>query len=598
MSDEMNRRVFLGRAASLAAGGAVLGGLEALGQTSRPASEPALEWRNRQPTMAYAKLGRTNFMVSRCVFGAAGLYGGGKGDLRLLETAIERGVNYIDTARGYGQSESALAGILKKCRDKVWIVSKAVDMGFPRNVLERGEDARAAKLYTDQLEVSLKQLGVETIDCYMIQGVAHDWIVKMDSLYDAFTKARKAGKVRYFGLATHTNVQEVCELAAETGRYDVVQLAVHPTSLEELAPAIKKMRTAGIGVISMKTAGPIGKNPKVFDRWYDPTLTGRKLSPFQRAYVYMLTRGHVDAFNSHMPTREILEENLAVPTLKLAKADLDRIEAANPAINAIVSLRDRSDLMAEAEAADGSAARGWLHGLPVAVKDLVATKGLRTTYGSPLFRDFVPAADDLVAARLRAAGAILIGKTNTPEWGHGSHSFNPVHGTTRNPYDLTRTAGGSSGGAAAALAARMVPVADGSDFMGSLRNPAAFCNVYGFRPTWGLVPQDAQGDVFLHTLATEGPMARTIEDLARLLSVLAGPNPSVPFGRASEDFAAGLERAVRGLRIGWLGDWGGAYGCEDGILAACEAALAVFEAAGAVVEPVPPPFPAERLWDS
>lgn len=328
MSDEMNRRVFLGRAASLAAGGAVLGGLEALGQTSRPASEPALEWRNRQPTMAYAKLGRTNFMVSRCVFGAAGLYGGGKGDLRLLETAIERGVNYIDTARGYGQSESALAGILKKCRDKVWIVSKAIDMGFPRNVLERGEDARAAKLYTDQLEVSLKQLGVETIDCYMIQGVAHDWIVKMDSLYDAFTKARKAGKVRYFGLATHTNVQEVCELAAETGRYDVVQLAVHPTSLEELAPAIKKMRTAGIGVISMKTAGPIGKNPKVFDRWYDPTLTGRKLSPFQRAYVYMLTRGHVDAFNSHMPTREILEENLAVPTLKLAKADLDRIEAA------------------------------------------------------------------------------------------------------------------------------------------------------------------------------------------------------------------------------------------------------------------------------
>ncbi|MBS0564962.1 MAG: amidase [Proteobacteria bacterium] len=296
-----------------------------------------------------------------------------------------------------------------------------------------------------------------------------------------------------------------------------------------------------------------------------------------------------------------LSQAIAARRLSVAEvmeAFLDRIEAINPAVNAIVSLRERSDLMAEALAADRSAARGWLHGLPVAVKDLVATKGLRTTYGSPLFRDFVPAADDLVAERLRAAGAILIGKTNTPEWGHGSHSFNPVHGTTRNPYDLTRAAGGSSGGAAAALAARMVPVADGSDMMGSLRNPAAFCNVYGFRPTWGLVPQDAQGDVFLHTLATEGPMARTIEDLARLLSVLAGPNPLVPFGRPSEDFAASLDRPVRGLRIGWLGDWGGAYGCEDGILAACETALSVFKAAGAAVEPVPPPFPAERLWDS
>ncbi|MGB9623744.1 MAG: aldo/keto reductase [Phycisphaerae bacterium] len=326
MSDEMNRRVFLGRAASLAAGSALLGGLEALGQTSRPASEPALEWRNRQPTMAYAKLGRTNFMVSRCVFGAAGLYGGGKGDLRLLEAAIERGVNYIDTARGYGQSESALAGVLKKCREKVWIVSKATDMGYPRNVLKRGEDARAAKLYTDQLEESLRQLGVDTIDCYMVQGVEHDWVVTMDSLYEAFTKARKAGKVRFFGLATHTNVQDVCELAARTGRYDVVQLAVNPRSLEELGPAVKTMRAAGIGVISMKTGGPIGRNPKIYDPCYDPALLGGKLSPFQRAFAYMLARGRVDAFNSHMPTRQILEENLAVPTLKLAQADLDRIE--------------------------------------------------------------------------------------------------------------------------------------------------------------------------------------------------------------------------------------------------------------------------------
>ena len=149
-------------------------------------------------------------------------------------------------------------------------------------------------------------------------------------------------------------------------------------------------------------------------------------------------------------------------------AHLDRIAAENPAINAIVSLRDRDELMAEARAADDAAPAGWLHGMPLAVKDLCATKGLRTTWGSPLFADFVPAKDDLLAARMRAAGAIFIGKTNTPEWGHGSHSFNPVHGVTRNPYDLTRTAGGSSGGAAAALAARMVPVADGSDMMGQL----------------------------------------------------------------------------------------------------------------------------------
>ena len=280
------------------------------------------------------------------------------------------------------------------------------------------------------------------------------------------------------------------------------------------------------------------------------------------------------------------------------QAHLDRIAATNGAVNAIVSLRDPEVLMAEARAADQAPSAGWLHGLPFAIKDLVATKGVRTTYGSPLYQGFIPNADDLVAARLRAAGAIVIGKTNTPEWGHGSHSFNPVHGVTRNPYDLGKSAGGSSGGAAAALAARMVPVADGSDMMGSLRNPAAFCNVYGFRPTWGLVPQDAGGEVFLHTMATEGPMARTVEDLARLLSVLAGPNPTVPFGRPTEDFAAGLERPTKGLRIGWLGDWGGAYPFESGIVEACAKAVAVFEAAGATIEALPPPFAAGELWQS
>lgn len=281
-------------------------------------------------------------------------------------------------------------------------------------------------------------------------------------------------------------------------------------------------------------------------------------------------------------------------------AYLDRIEAVNPSLNAIVSLRPRDQLMAEARAADRSDRAGWLHGVPLAVKDLVATRGLRTTWGSPLFADFIPDHDDLVAARLRAAGAIFIGKTNTPEWGQGSHSFNPVFGTTLNPYDKGRSAGGSSGGAAAALAARLVPVADGSDMMGSLRNPAAFCNVYGFRPTYGLVPGDAEGDTFLHTLSTDGPMARTIEDLARLLVTLSGPNPEVPFGRTQESFADLLNGNPAGdpagKRIGWLADWGGAYPCEPGILAQCEGALAVFRDLGATVEPLDPPFPAEKLW--
>ncbi len=287
-----------------------------------------------------------------------------------------------------------------------------------------------------------------------------------------------------------------------------------------------------------------------------------------------------------------------VSAREVMAAHLDRIEEINPGINAIVSLRPARDLLAEADAADRSPRRGWLHGMPLAVKDVVATKGLRTTYGSPLHADFVPAADDLIAARMRAAGAIFIGKTNTPEWGHGSHSYNPVHGVTRNPYDPTRSAGGSSGGAAAALAARLVPVADGSDMMGSLRNPAAFCNVYGFRPTWGLVPPDADGDTFISTLTTDGPMGRSPEDIAHFLEILAGPNPEAPFGRAAEPYSALLGINLEGKRIGWLGDWGGAYPVEDGILPLCRNAVSVFEDLGAHVEPVPAPFPADALWES
>jgi amidase len=294
-------------------------------------------------------------------------------------------------------------------------------------------------------------------------------------------------------------------------------------------------------------------------------------------------------------SRRVASRDLA-PS-EIMSAFLNRIVAVNPRVNAIISLRDTEDLMAEARVADDQPPKGWLHGLPLAVKDLCATAGLRTTWGSPLYRDFVPQADDVLASRMRAAGAIFIGKTNVPEWGQGSHTFNPVFGATRNPYDLGLSAGGSSGGAAAALAARLVPVADGSDMMGSLRNPAAFCNVYGFRPSWGLVPGTSGGEMFLSTLSTEGPMARTVEDLARLLQIQAGPEPQVPFGRPSQDFVAPLSNAsLKGKRIAWAADWGGAYAMEPGILEICEAGLRQMEDLGAVVEPVPPPFPAEKLW--
>ncbi len=303
---------------------------------------------------------------------------------------------------------------------------------------------------------------------------------------------------------------------------------------------------------------------------------------------------------------EVLELTLADLTERLAAralsarevmtAVLDRIDAVNGQVNAVVSLRDRADLMAEATEVDAGPWRGPLHGVPIAVKDLVEVKGIRSTHGSPMFADHVPEADEVLAARLRAAGAILIGKTNVPEFGLGSHSYNPIFGVTRNPYDLSHTAGGSSGGAGAALACRMAWVADGSDAMGSLRNPAGWNNVYGHRPTVGLVPGDGQGELFLHPLATLGPMARNPRDLAALLEVLAGPEPGQPGGAS---FVAGkLNDDIAGKRIGWVGDWGGAWPFEPGILDLCRKALTTFEDLGCTVEAIAPPFPAAKLWDS
>lgn len=284
-------------------------------------------------------------------------------------------------------------------------------------------------------------------------------------------------------------------------------------------------------------------------------------------------------------------------------AFLDRIDDANPAVNAIVSRVDRASLMAEAREHDAILAQrgpiGPLHGLPMAVKDLEDVTGRPTTQGSPLFRDAIAQADGPMTARLRQAGAIFIGKTNVPEFGLGSHTYNPLFGPTRNPYDLSRTAGGSSGGAAAALATHMLPLADGSDHAGSLRNPAAFNNIFGFRPSFGRVPDDA-ADIFGATFGVLGPMARSVEDLALLFSIQAGPDPRMPLSirESGLSLTRPLDVSVAGRRIGWLGDLDGYLAMEPGILPLCEDGLRVLESLGCAVEPVSLGFPMEDLWEA
>jgi amidase len=284
-------------------------------------------------------------------------------------------------------------------------------------------------------------------------------------------------------------------------------------------------------------------------------------------------------------------------------AHLDRIEAVNLQVNAVVALRSREALMAEAAAADERQAKGEalgpLHGLPHAVKDLQPVKGLRFTQGSPIYKDRIAAADSLMVGRLRQAGVIFVGKTNTPEFGLGSHTFNPVFGATHNPYDLSRSAGGSSGGAAAGLACRMLPLADGSDYGGSLRNPAGWNNVFGFRTSEGLVPGTGP-EVWLPSMGVAGPMARAVEDLALLLSVQAGYDPRAPLSLPGDGarFRQPLDVKVKGRRIGWLGDFGGQVPHEPEVLEVCRAALKPFEALGCVLEDAAVEAPVEPAWQA
>ena len=278
-------------------------------------------------------------------------------------------------------------------------------------------------------------------------------------------------------------------------------------------------------------------------------------------------------------------------------ACLEQIWRTNPHVNAIVTLHPERTLR-DARAADERLAEalaygeevGPLHGLPVAHKDLAPTRGIRTTFGSLIYEDFVPEEDALIVERLRSAGAITVGKTNTPEFGAGSQTYNEVFGETLNPYDTTRTCGGSSGGAAAALACGMVPIADGSDMGGSLRNPASFCNVVGFRPTLGRVPSWPVQAAW-STLSTEGPMARTVQDAALMLGAISGPDPRSPLAisEPGDDFSRLLERDFAGTRVAWSRDLGG-LPVDPRVTAVLDGQRHAFEDIGCLVEDDEPDF--------
>jgi len=290
-------------------------------------------------------------------------------------------------------------------------------------------------------------------------------------------------------------------------------------------------------------------------------------------------------------TRRIRDRDLSVR--EVMEAHLAQIERVNPRVNAVVTLlaeRAMDHAAVADEAIVGGKQIGLLHGLPVAHKDLHLTKGIRTTFGSPIFKDFVPDQDELIVERLKQAGVITIGKTNTPEFGLGSQTYNEVFGETRNPYDTTKTCGGSSGGAAVALACGMLPIADGSDLGGSLRNPASFCNVVGFRPSPGRVPiWPSLAGWFL--LGVQGPMARTVQDTALMLSAVAGPDPRSPIAITEPGslFRRPLARDFKGVRIAWsrnLGD----LPVDPRVTTVIDGQQNVFESLGCVIEDGQPAF--------
>ena len=286
--------------------------------------------------------------------------------------------------------------------------------------------------------------------------------------------------------------------------------------------------------------------------------------------------------------------NKQLSAVEVMQAHLKQIERVNPKVNALVTL-DGEGALAKAKAADAKQAKGEalgpLHGLPIAHKDLFATKGMRTTMGSPIFKDHVPDHSMLVVDRSWDAGAICVGKTNTPEFGAGSQTFNAVFGATKNPYDLTKTCGGSSGGAGVVLATGMLPLADGSDLGASLRNPGNFCNVVGLRTSPGRVPAYPNKHLW-DTLGVEGPMARTVEDTALLLSVQSGPDDRVPISlmEPGASFTAPLGREFKGVRVGFSPTLGGQVPVDKRVESIIAAQDKVFSNLGCVLDDTMPDF--------
>ncbi len=305
-----------------------------------------------------------------------------------------------------------------------------------------------------------------------------------------------------------------------------------------------------------------------------------------------------------LPAKELSEKiaNKSISCLEVMQAYLAQIHAINPKVNAIISMVAEEELLRQAQEKDQELARGLyrggLHGLPMAPKDLTATKGIATTLGSPLLKNQMQLPDSIMVERLRRNGAVLIGKTNVPEFGLGSHTYNQVFGTTLNAYDLSKSAGGSSGGAAVSLALNMLPLADGSDFGGSLRNPAAWNNVYGLRPSRGRVPANSP-ELFYDHFSTEGPMARNIQDLAMLLSVQAGYDARAPLS-LNEDpkvFNQPLDSVLTGKKIAWLGNYRNYLPMEEGLLSALEASFSYFKDLQVEIMPAKVNYPLEQLWE-
>ena len=313
-----------------------------------------------------------------------------------------------------------------------------------------------------------------------------------------------------------------------------------------------------------------------------------------------------------LSARELSQEihKRSLSCSEVMEAYLERIDEVNPKVNAIVALRNKDELLKEAKEKDELLAKGksdgWMHGFPQAIKDLEDTKGIPSTNGYLGDAGRLPEEDSLLVTSMKNAGSIIIGKTNTPEWGFGSQTYNEVYGASGNPYNPQLTPGGSSGGTACAVALNMQAVADGSDFMGSLRNPAGFCNIFGFRPSWGRVASLGP-DLFYQNCAVKGPMARTVPDLALLLSTLSGYDGRVPssleddanLGKLTPDnVCTSLEKNISGHKIAWMGDLDGYLPMEDGVLEVCESALKKLERdAKVATEPLKPFFDPEMFWE-